>query len=60
MESVHEYDEMDGKSLPNISLMAAPRRAPITMVINSHWGTVRSCLDEDSLTLELMKLTISF
>ena len=48
---------MDEKSSLNISRMAAPRRAPITMAINSHWGTVRACLDEESLTLDPMNLT---
>ena len=43
-----------------ISLMAAPRQTSITMAINSHWGTVRACLDEESLTLEPMNLTFSF
>jgi len=38
--------------------MAAPRQAPITMAINSHWGT--ACIDEEGLTLEPMNLTFSF
>lgn len=52
--------QLDGWEILVEHFSLSPRGEPITTAINSHWGTVRACLDKESLTLEPMNLTFSF